>query len=210
MNFFPPFPYGFIVDAFWTFMSFPLSFDALLLKWKILKYIATLYCIENVSYAEEEGEWLMYCFRWQKCWCWREKCRKEGRGEVRRHRGTGAEVGDICLCLGGTKLPTWGSRKKPGIVSYRSSPDLILCHYHMQRHVLIISISGFAETYFLRDIVIKIVFLTAFLTIYSQLYSRSQNISLFPEVCLNLIINKLCLGSGFTQSLAEVSILLER
>ena len=78
----------------------------------------------------------------------------------------------------------------------------------MQRHVLIIS--GFAETYFLRDIVIRIVFLTAFLTIYSQLYSQSQNISLFPEVCLNLIINKLCLGSGFTQSLAEVSILLER
>ena len=125
MKFFPPFPYGFIVDAFWTFMGFPLSFDALLLKWKILKYIATLYCIENVSYAEEEGEWLMYCFRWQKCWCWREKCRKEGRGEVRRHRGTGAEVGDICLCLGGTKLPTRGSRKKTGIVSYRSSPDLI-------------------------------------------------------------------------------------
>ena len=38
------------------------------------------------------------------------------------------------------------------------------------------------------------------LTIYSQLYSLSQNnISLFPEVGLNLIINKWCLGSGFTQ-----------
>lgn len=44
------------------------------------------------------------------------------------------------------------------------------------------------------------------LTIYSQLYSLSQNnISLFPEVGLNLIINKWCLGSGFTQTLtAEV------